>query len=147
MASLNKCMIIGNLGADPETRYTPNGATVTEFRVATSEQFTGRDGQREERTEWFRVVTWNRLAETCGQYLAKGRQVYVEGRLRTRSWEGQDGQKRYTTELHADRVLFIGGARGEGGGGRADSFGGGFDAGVPAGLDAEGDIEPDDLPF
>ena len=138
---LNKAMVIGHLGADPEMRYTANGNAVTTFSVASSRQFSGPDGERREETEWFRVVTWNRLAETCSQYLTKGRLVYVEGRLQTRSWEGQDGQKRYTTELIAQEVKFLGGR--EGGGGGA----GRYDAGLPVGADAEGDIEPDDLPF
>lgn len=107
---LNKAMVIGHLGADPEMRYTANGNAVTTFSVASSQSFT-RDGERKEQTEWFRVVTWNKLAESCSQYLAKGRLVYVEGRLQTRSWEGQDGQKRYTTELIAQEVKFLGGAR------------------------------------
>ena len=141
MASLNKVMIIGNLGADPEMRYTANGNAVTSFNVATNESFTGRDGQRTERTEWFSVVTWNRLAETCAQYLAKGRQVYVEGRLQTRSWDGQDGQKHYRTEVVAETVRFLGERAGGAGGGA------GFDPGMPVGADAGGDIEPDDLPF
>lgn len=137
---LNKAMVIGHLGADPEMRYTANGNAVTTFNVATSRQFSGPDGERKEETEWFRVVTWNRLAETCSQYLTKGRLVYVEGRMQTRSWEGQDGQKRYTTELIAQEVKFLGGRDGGGGGGR-------YSAGLPVGADAEGDIEPDDLPF
>ncbi len=140
---LNKAMVIGHLGADPEMRYTANGNAVTTFNVATSRQFSGPDGERKEETEWFRVVTWNRLAETCSQYLTKGRLVYVEGRMQTRSWEGQDGQKRYTTELIAQEVKFLGGREGGGGGGG----GGRYSAGLPVGADAEGDIEPDDLPF
>jgi len=140
MASLNKVMIIGNLGADPEMRYTANGNAVTTFNVATNESWTDGSGERRERTEWFSVVTWNRLAETCGQYLTKGRQVYVEGRLQTRSWDGQDGQKRYRTEVVADTVRFLGTRDG----GAGDS---GYAAGMPAGPDAGGDIEPDDLPF
>lgn len=140
MASLNKVMIIGNLGADPEMRYTANGNAVTTFNVATNESWTDQQGERRERTEWFSVVTWNRLAETCAQYLTKGRSVYVEGRLQTRSWDGQDGQKRYRTEVVAETVRFLGGREG---GGSSDSYG----AGMPAGPDAEGDIEPDDLPF
>ena len=143
MASVNKVIIIGNLGADPEMRYTANGSAVTSFNVATNEQWTGGDGQRQEHTEWFSVVTWNRLAETCSQYLAKGRQVYVEGRMRTRSWEGQDGQKRYRTELIADTVRFLG-SRGDG---ERGGFGGEFDRGVAVGADADGDLEADDLPF
>ena len=137
---LNKCMIIGNLGADPEMRYTANGNAVTTFRVATSRQFSGPDGQRREETEWFSVVTWNRLAETCSQYLTKGRQVYVEGRMQTRSWEGQDGNKRYTTELIAETVKFLGGRDGA----RAEGYAA---PGLPVGADGEGDIDPDDLPF
>jgi single-strand DNA-binding protein len=136
---LNKCMIIGNLGADPEMRYTANGSAVTTFRVATSRNYTNSAGERIEETEWFRVVTWARLAETCAQYLQKGRQVYVEGRMQTRSWE-QDGQTRYMTELIAQDVRFLGG-RQEGGGS------GSFAPGLPVGADAEGDIDPDDLPF
>ena len=121
-------MVIGHLGADPEMRYTANGNAVTTFNVASSRKY-GADGEQKEETEWFRVVTWNRLAETCSQYLAKGRLVYVEGRLQTRSWEGQDGAKRYTTELIAQEVKFLGG--------RDEAA-----SDVP-----ERDIEPDDLPF
>src|SRR6188474_534377 len=117
MASLNKVMVIGNLGADPEMRYTANGNAVTTFNVATNESWTDGSGERRERTEWFSVVTWNRLAETCAQYLTKGRSVYVEGRLQTRSWEGQDGQKRYRTEVVAETVRFLGGRDSGGGGG------------------------------
>ena len=137
---LNKCMIIGNLGVDPEMRYTANGTAVTTFRVATHRQYSGADGERREETEWFSVVTWARLAETCSQYLSKGRQVFVEGRMRTRSWEGQDGQTRYRTELIAETVKFLGGR--DGGAGAQESLGG-----VPVGRDADGDVDPDDLPF
>ena len=108
MASLNRVMIIGNLGADPELKYSPNGDAVTTFSVAANESWTSKDGQKQERTEWFSVVTWRKLAETCAQYLAKGRQVYVEGRLQTRSWEGQDGEKKYRTEVVAETVRFLG---------------------------------------
>ena len=140
---LNKCMIIGNLGADPEMRYTANGSAVTTFRVATSRRFSGQDGQQREETEWFSVVTWNRLAETCAQYLVKGRTVYVEGRLQTRSWDDQaTGTKRYRTELIAEEVKVLGGRDGGGGGG-----GGGFAPGMAVGADSEGDIDPDELPF
>ncbi|MQA00832.1 MAG: single-stranded DNA-binding protein [Dehalococcoidia bacterium] len=139
---LNKCMIIGNLGADPEMRYTANGNAVTTFSVATSRRFTDASGERREETEWFRVVTWSRLAETCAQYLAKGRQVYVEGRMQTRSWDDQQtGQKRYMTELVAEEVKFLGSREDRGGGG------GGFSPSFAAGPDTEGDIDPDDLPF
>jgi len=107
MVSLNKVMLIGNLGSDPEMRFTPNGNPVTTFRVATNRVFTTPEGERKEETEWFSVTTWGRLAEQCNQSLAKGRLVYAEGRLRTRSWEGQDGQKRYRTEMVANRVTFL----------------------------------------
>ncbi len=107
MAGLNKVMLIGNVGADPEMRYTANGSAVTTFRVACNRSYTGSDGERKEETEWFSVVTWNKLAETCSQFLQKGRRAYVEGRLQTRSWEGPDGQRRYRTEVIANTVLFL----------------------------------------
>lgn len=107
MAGLNKVMLIGNLGTDPEMRYTANGSAVTTFRVACSRNFSGADGERREETEWFSVVTWNKLAETCSQFLQKGRRAYVEGRLQTRSWDGPDGNKRYRTEVIANTVLFL----------------------------------------
>jgi single-strand DNA-binding protein len=107
MASLNRVMIIGNVGSDPEMRFTPNGNPVTSFRVATNRTYTTVDGERREETEWFTVVAWGRLAEQCNQFLAKGRRVYTEGRLRTHSWEGQDGQRHYRTEIVANRVLFL----------------------------------------
>jgi single-strand DNA-binding protein len=110
MASLNKVMIIGNLGKDPELSYTAGGDAVTKFSVAANETWT-KDGQKQERTEWFNVVCWRKLAETCAQYLAKGRQVYVEGKLQTRTYE-QDGQTKYFTEVIADQVRFLG-ERGE----------------------------------
>ena len=140
---LNKCMIIGNLGADPEMRYTANGSAVTTFRVAASRSFSGQDGQRREETEWFSVVTWNRLAEICAQYLVKGRTVYVEGRIQTRSWDGNDGVKHYRTELIAETVQFLGNREDGGGAGG----GGGFAPGMAVGADSEGDIDPDELPF
>jgi len=107
MASLNTVMLIGNLGTEPEMRYVPSGSPVTSFRLAVSRRFTTGEGERSQETEWFNVVTWNRTAENCNQMLTKGQQVYVEGRLRTRSWEGQDGQRRFRTEVIANRVLFL----------------------------------------
>ena len=107
MAGLNKVMVIGNLGADPEMRYTANGNALTSFNVAVNRNYTTPDGERREETEWFSVVAWQKLAEQCSQFLQKGRRVYVEGRLRTRSWDTPDGQKRYRTEVVADRVLFL----------------------------------------
>ena len=108
MASLNKIILIGNVGTDPEMRYTPNGNPVTSFRMATNYRYTGPNGEPREETAWFRVIAWRKLAEQCNEFLAKGRQVYVEGRLRTRNWEGQDGQTRVSIEVVANRVLFLG---------------------------------------
>ncbi|RAL22462.1 single-stranded DNA-binding protein [Lujinxingia litoralis] len=105
--SLNKAMIIGNLGSDPEVRYTQSGAAVTNFNVATNESWVDKSGQRQERTEWHRVVVFGKQAENCGKYLSKGRQVFVEGRLQTRDWEDRDGNKRSTTEIVAMTVQFL----------------------------------------
>ena len=107
MASLNRVMIIGNVGSDPEMRFTPNGNPVTSFRVATNRVYTTVDGERKEETEWFTVVAWSRLAEQCNQFLTKGQRIYAEGRLRTRTWEGQDGQRYHRSEIVANRVLFL----------------------------------------
>jgi single-strand DNA-binding protein len=107
MAGLNKMSVIGFLGTDPEMRYTPNGNPVTSFRIATSRSYTSSDGERHEETEWFTVVAWNQLAELCNQYLSKGRRAYVDGRLHSSTWEGQDGQTRFRNEIIAERVLFL----------------------------------------
>ena len=115
MASVNKVIIVGNLGADPELRYTPSGKAVATFRVATREQWTGKEGAKEERTEWHRVVAWARLGEICGEYLHKGSQVYVEGRLQTRAWEDREGNKRSTTEIIAQSMQMLGAAPSKGG--------------------------------
>jgi len=108
MSGVNKVIIIGNLGKDPEVRHTPQGIAVASFSVATSESWNDKSsGEKQERTEWHRIVVWNKLAELCGKYLAKGRKVYVEGKLQTRSWEDKEGQKRYTTEIVANTVQFL----------------------------------------
>lgn len=107
MASLNKVMIIGNLGSEPEMRFTPNGNPITSFRVATNRTYVTPEGERKEETEWFNVVTWSRLAENCNQFLTKGQRVYAEGRLHTRSWETQDGQRHSRPEIIASRVIFL----------------------------------------
>jgi len=107
MASMNKLILIGNVGMDPEMRFTPNGIPVTSFSVATNRFFNSPEGERKEETTWFRIVTFRKQAESCSQFLTKGQRVYVEGRLRIREWEGQDGQKRTTVEVLADRVLFL----------------------------------------
>ncbi len=113
MAGLNKVILIGNLGRDPELRYTANGQPVANFTLATTESWTNKSGEREQRTEWHRIVTWGRLAEICGEHLNKGKQVYVEGRLQTRDWEDREGNKRKTTEVTANQVLMLG-RRGDG---------------------------------
>ncbi|MFH0913787.1 MAG: single-stranded DNA-binding protein [Chloroflexota bacterium] len=134
MVSLNRVMIIGNLGGEPEMRFAPNGNPVTSFSVATNRVYTTPENERREETEWFTVVAWNRLAEQCNQFLTKGRLVYAEGRLHTRTWEGQDGQKHYRTEVIANRVIFL-------------------DRQAPAALPEEkgqepaGEIPPEDIPF
>ena len=107
MATLNKIMVIGNLGGDPEMRYTPQGTPVTSFSVAVNRFYTDPNGERQKETQWFRVSAWRQLAEQCNQYLAKGRKAYVEGSFRGRSWQGADGQTRYTNEIIADRVVFL----------------------------------------
>jgi single-strand DNA-binding protein len=116
MAGVNKAILIGNLGRDPELRYTQSGSAVANFTLATSENWNNKNGEREERTEWHRIVAWGRTAELCAQYLAKGRTVYIEGRIQTREWEDKEGQKRRTTEIVANTVQFLGG-RGQGAGG------------------------------
>ncbi len=107
MPSLNKVTIIGNIGNEPEMRFTPNGKPVTSFSVATNWVYTTPEGERRQETEWFNVVAWNRLAEQCNQFLAKGRLVYAEGRIHTRNWEGQDGQPHSKIEVIANRVIFL----------------------------------------
>lgn len=109
LMSVNKVMLIGRLGQDPELKYTPSGTAVVNFSLATSESWNDKSGEKQDRTEWHRVVVWGKLAELCNQYLAKGRQAFVEGSLQTRSWEGKDGNKRYTTEINAKSVNFLGG--------------------------------------
>lgn len=108
--SVNKVILLGRLGQDPELKYTPGGSPVCNFSMATTEAWTDKQGQKQEKTEWHRIVVWGKLAELCNQYLAKGRQAFIEGRLQTRSWDDKDGNKRYTTEVLASTVQFIGGA-------------------------------------
>lgn len=114
---VNKVILVGNLGGDPELKHTPGGDPVCEFSLATNESWTDKSGQKQERTEWHSIVVWGKRGEVCAKYLAKGRQAYVEGRLRTRSWEDKEGNKRYKTEVVASDVQFLGGKGGEGGGG------------------------------
>ena len=111
--SVNKVILIGNLGAAPEVRFTPSGQAVANFRIATNESWTDKNGQRQERTEWHKVVVWGKLAEIAKEYLGKGKQVYIEGKLQTRSWEDKEGVKRYTTEIRADQMVMLGGRGGD----------------------------------
>ena len=113
MNGLNKVQLIGNLGAEPEMRFTPAGAPVTGFNVAVNRSFSGQDGQRQSETQWFSVVAWNKLAESCNRFLVKGSRVYVEGRLHNRSWDGQDGQKHSRWEVIASQVIFLSEKAGE----------------------------------
>jgi len=112
MASVNKVILIGNLGRDPELRYTQGGQAVANFNIATTDKFTDKEGNPQERTEWHRIVVWGKQAENCAQYLSKGRSAYIEGSLQTRDWEDKEGIKRYTTEVRAQRVQFLGGPGG-----------------------------------
>lgn len=135
MVSVNKIIVIGNLGGEPEMRFTPTGRPVTSFNVATNWRYTTADGERKEETEWFNIVAWGKLAEQCNQFLNKGRLVYVEGRLHSHSWDGQDGQKHFRNEIIANHVSFL------------DRQG----AAMPAAGEKPGEggeeIEPEDLPF
>jgi len=128
MASLSKVILVGNLGSDPEMRYTPNGKAVTSFSVATNRRYTTSAGESREETDWFRISVWGKQAEQCNQFLSKGKQVYIEGRLHARSWEGQNGQMRTSLEVTAERIIFLGRR-------------------TPASLPEEGELEPEDLPF
>ncbi len=149
---VNKVILIGNLGRDPEVRTTQSGQPVASFSLATNRRWTDRSGQRQEQTEWHNIVCWGRQAEIAGQYLQKGRQIYVEGRLQTRSWDDrQTGEKKYRTEVICDNFQMLGqrgDADGGGGGGGFDRSGGGPDRGGDPGPDySGGGVEDDDIPF
>jgi single-strand DNA-binding protein len=165
MASVNKVILLGNLGRDPETRYTTGGDAVTNLNIATSEQWKDKAGEKQERTEWHRVVLFGRQAEIAGEYLKKGRSVYIEGRLQTRKYTDKDGVEKYSTEIVADRMQLIGGARdagagsggdaefaaaGSSGGARRESGGGGGGGGgAKPGAPAKKNVDDfdDDIPF
>jgi len=138
MASINKVILVGYLGSDPEIRYTPSGAAVTNFRMATKEQWATKEGERQERTEWHKIVVWGKLGEICGQYLHKGSMVYIEGRLQTRAWDDRDGNKRWTTEIIAQGMQMLD---------RAEKSGqpASFDDGPSHGETT--DIREDEIPF
>ena len=159
MAGVNKAILIGNLGRDPELKYTQSGQAVVNFSIATSENWTDKSGEKQERTEWHRIVAWGKTGELCAQYLSKGRTVYVEGRLQPREWEDREGQKRTTTEINAQTVTFIGGrgdSGGAAGGGGSAAGGGGGTAGGGGNAAGGGGSEPgpqggppsaEDVPF
>jgi len=157
---VNKVILVGHLGADPDMRYTPSGQGVCELRLATSESWNDKNGQRQERTEWHRIVVWGKRAEVCSKYLAKGRQVFVEGRIQTRTYDDKDGNKRYITEIIANDVQFLGGGSkdGAGGGGRGgksddgpppppDGDFGGYGGGGGGGGGGGSGGPDDDIPF
>lgn len=144
MAGVNKVILVGNLGRDPEVRYTKSGQAVASFSLATSERWTGKDGSKEEKTEWHRITAWGKLGEICGEYLSKGKQVYIEGRLQTREWEDKDGNKRQTTEIVANNMTMLGQAGGDTSGGGPQRGSSGGHSGSSGGPD---DFEDDDIPF
>jgi single-strand DNA-binding protein len=156
MGSVNKVILVGNLGRDAELRYTPGGAAVATINMATTEVWNDKGGQRQEKTEWHRIVLWGKSAESLTEYLTKGKQIYVEGRLQTRQWDDKDGNKRYTTEIRGDKIVLLGGGSG-GGGGRSGGYGGGasrggggddMGGGQPSGPDSgEQPLTDDDIPF
>jgi single-strand DNA-binding protein len=147
MGSVNKVILVGNLGRDAELRYTPGGSPVATINLATTEIWNDKAGQRQEKTEWHRVVLWGKTAESLNEYLTKGKQIYVEGRLQTRQWDDKDGNKRYTTEIRGDRIVLLSG------GGMGAGSGGGRQQPRSAGPSEEHMIEPgseltdDDIPF
>jgi single-strand DNA-binding protein len=155
MGSVNKVILVGNLGADPELKYTPSNRALCSLRIATTEVFKDKSGQKQEKTEWHRVTVWGDQAENCSKYLAKGRSVYIEGRLQTRSYD-KDGQKHYATDVVADRVVFLSsgggagaGSGGGGGGGEGRRQGGGMsrDSGPADDTEVGGPPSDDDIPF
>ena len=156
MASVNKVILIGNLGRDPETRYMPDGGAITNISIATTENWKDKAGEKQEKTEWHRVAFFGKLAEIAGEYLKKGSQVYVEGRLQTRKWQDKDGQDKYSTEIVANAMQMLGSRQGMGGGDRGDREGGPPSERAPAAAGAKpaaakgggkfDDFE-DDIPF
>ena len=145
MGSVNKVILVGNLGRDAELRYTPGGAPVATLNLATTEMWNDKAGQRQEKTEWHRIVLWGKTAESLNEYLTKGKQIYVEGRLQTRQWDDKDGNKRYTTEIRGDRVVLLGGSGG-GGGARQASRGAAAPSEEHMG-EPVSELTDDDIPF
>ena len=150
MGSVNKVILVGNLGRDAELRYTPGGAPVATLNLATTEVWNDKGGQKQEKTEWHRVVLWGKSAESLNEYLVKGKQIYVEGRLQTRQWDDKDGNKRYTTEIRGDRVVLLssgGGGGAGGGGGRSQSRSASAPMDEPMGGEPGSELTDDDIPF
>ena len=148
MGSVNKVILVGNLGRDAELRYTPGGAAVATLNMATTEVWNDKSGQRQEKTEWHRVILWGKQAESLQEYLTKGKQIYVEGRLQTRQWDDKDGNKRYTTEIKADRITLLGGGGGGGRGASTDRGGAAMPGGgAPGGDEPMEPLTDDDIPF
>jgi single-strand DNA-binding protein len=154
MGSVNKVILVGNLGRDAELRYTPGGAAVATLNMATTEVWNDKAGQKQEKTEWHRVVLWGKSAETLSEYLTKGKQIYVEGRLQTRQWDDKDGNKRYTTEIRGDRIVLLSGGGGGMGAGRSQARSAGAGAGAAGGgehMEPMGEpiseLTDDDIPF
>jgi single-strand DNA-binding protein len=146
MSGVNKAILVGHLGADPEMRHTQSGTAVTSFRLATTERFKDRNGERQERTEWHRIVAWAKLAEICNTYLRKGKQVYVEGRIQTRQWEDKSGNTRYTTEIVANNMVMLGRAGDAGNDVPSQDFPDKDQVAQPSGSGG-GKSDDDDLPF
>ena len=152
--SVNKVILVGHVGKDPEVKYTPSGVAVANFSIATNDRFKDKDGQWQDRTEWHRVVAWQRTAEIVGEYVKKGSNIYVEGKLQTRSWDDKEtGQKKYMTEIWVNDLVLLGGRAGDETSGRSRGASAGFDqrvpepAGAPASTPQGGEITDDDIPF
>jgi single-strand DNA-binding protein len=148
MGSVNKVILVGNLGRDAELRYTPGGAAVATLNLATTEVWNDKGGQKQEKTEWHRVVLWGKSAESLSEYLVKGKQIYVEGRLQTRQWDDKDGNKRYTTEIRGDRIVLLSsGGGGAGAGARSQNRGAAVGVDEPLGAEPGSELTDDDIPF
>ena len=147
MASVNKVILVGNLGRDPEVRYMPDGGAITNVSIATTDIWKDKSGEKQEKTEWHRVVFFSKLAEIAGEYLKKGSQVYIEGRLQTRKWQDKDGQEKYMTEVVADRMQMLGSRSGAGGGDSGERVSSGSSGGSPGKSGGRFDDFEDDIPF
>jgi len=147
MGSVNKVILVGNLGRDAELRYTPGGAAVATINMATTEVWNDKGGQKQEKTEWHRVVLWGKSAESLTEYLTKGKQIYVEGRLQTRQWDDKDGNKRYTTEIRGDKIVLLGGGSRGSSSASTDRGGDSMGSGHSGPPEASEPLSDDDIPF